>query len=356
MNGPRILRPMGVAELCSEMLLLYRRSFLQLVGTSALFYVFYLLVGLLLKLLSSLTQAFGPFGLVIDALLSLAMSVGFLGGLAAVHGANIKVIADDYLGTRTTAAASWRYVLRCLSPYALTTLLVAALFDVMFVLPFAVLVNAIPYGPSPIDVIIPWFNVISLLVGMTVFSQFYFVWNVMVMEHRYYDEAISQSRHLAVGQRIRILAALFTVLLLGFAMLVIPSLVGVYLLWRPNVLIGTFLLLLFPVYSLLNTMLYVDVRVRKENLSIELLEQGMKEAPSAGGRPSVQDEDDGGLPRTGRARMTRMWWRWLLAILVALMPFIGMPNWRHVTYFQGFVLASFLVAAYLIVRAPAKPS
>jgi hypothetical protein len=252
MDGPRVLRPLGYAEIFNEAFDLYKRNFLLFTGIGAVVYIPY---ALLLVLLggSSIAQN------VIQLLFWIPTSVSYI--------AIIKALADRYLDREATIASCWAFAWRRFLPYFVTLLLAALLFMVgllLFLLP-------------------------GIFIGLFWFA--FFIWSVPIIEGRYYVDAIRRCRELAAGQYGRIFVM---IILMGFVfaivyMILIALLVP--LVWvggagatgptsmTVRLLMGAWTalagVLFTPIVALPEVLFYFDVRVRKEGYDVELLAQEM---------------------------------------------------------------------------------
>jgi hypothetical protein len=264
MSEPRMLRPMDYGEIFNEAFDLYKRNFGLFAGIGAIVYIpYYLFIGLTARYPTITAVAF----------------IVFYIPMAAANGAIIKALADRYLGREATIAGSWGYVFRRLIPYFLTAILAILL------LMLGVLLLCVP--------------------GIIVAFWLYFLYDVIIVEDRFYVEAIQRSRELSAGQWGRIfVVAVLSFLLYGAVMLVLglfvslqfvfmgkagPGGPAVVPLWVPvsrGLAQGVTTAIVAPIVSLMNVILYFDVRVRKEGYDIDLLAQEMGESPRGGG-PSI---------------------------------------------------------------------
>jgi hypothetical protein len=258
---------MEYGELFNEAFDLYKRNFSIFFGIGAVVFI--------------------PFGLL--SALAIRSQVGsalvnliFLVPLVAAYGAIVKALADRYLGKPATIASSWSYILRRLAPYFFTMIVAGLLVTVGFFL---------------------------LCVPGIIFAFWVaFVVPVIVVEDRYYWDAIQRSRELAAGQWMRIFvvalltsimswvisAAVMAIfgLILGVQIALSPGMgqgagmaTGTLMAWQ--IAYGLIQAALTPITSLLVVLLYFDVRVRKEGYDIQLLAEEMGELPPGSG-PSIR--------------------------------------------------------------------
>jgi hypothetical protein len=249
---------MGEGEIFNEVLDLYKRHFFTLVGTAAVAY----LPGFLLDTLA-------PDGTTLDDVNSFVM----LAGAVLAHGAVVKLLAERALGRKISVAGAWVYFLRRSFPLLLTLLLaylLQAIATALFVLP-----------------------------GIAVLFWLYFLWGVMAVEGRFYLRAIFRSRELAKGRWRRILVNSLLTILLVLAVGTLSLLVfavgsglldelgrqvkptgasdPLWLSLLEAALLAGWFSIVAPLFGLPSLLLYLDTRVRKEGLDIELLAQQMSE-------------------------------------------------------------------------------
>jgi hypothetical protein len=256
MSEPRMLRPMDYGEICNEAFDLYKRNFVLFAGIGAVVYIPYFLI---LEL--------APYSPIVAVLAIVCLYLP----MVVAYGAIVKALADRYIGKEATIAGSWRYVLRRLWPFLLTSLLAWLAIVVGFIL-----------------LCVP---------GIIAAFWMFFVASVMIVEDRYYLGAFRRSRELAAGQWRRILniAGLAVLLSMGVSLVsrmieAIPQALlnasagpaGAGAVPLPVALLQGLLLALVqtvvaPVTALLGVLLYFDVRVRKEGYDVELLAQEMGE-------------------------------------------------------------------------------
>jgi hypothetical protein len=266
MSEPRMLRPMDYGEIFNEAFDLYKRNFGLFAGIGAIVYFPWALMSVLTVRLP-LVNGLISFGLYIP--------------MVAAGGAIIKALADRYLGREATIAGSWSFVLRRLVPYLVTSLLAMLMVMGGFILLCA-----------PGIIALFWIA---------------FVWEVMLVEDRYFGDAIRRSRELAAGHWLRIFIVgllAFAVnmagaMLMGIIIAVPAAIIGGASPARPGaadvplavalvqgLLYGAVQTVMTPFTQVLGVLLYFDVRVRKEGFDIELLAQEMGEVPLGGG-PSI---------------------------------------------------------------------
>jgi hypothetical protein len=255
---------MEYGEIFNEAFDLYKRNFPLLIGIGAVVYVPYALVAALANQLPLLA-----------GLMMLCLFIPMI----AASGATVKAIADRYLGREATIGGSWGYVLQRLWPYLWTSLLAVLMVMAGFLL-----------------LCVP---------GIIIAFWIFFVWYVMIVEDRYYGDAIRRSRELAAGQwgRIFAISLLTGVLTFGVSMITgviaavlqlsfasptgpqggpaeVPMTISLF----QGLLNAGLQTVIAPLTTLLSVLLYFDVRVRKEGFDIELLAREMREPPIGGGQ------------------------------------------------------------------------
>jgi len=257
MSEPRMLRPMEYGEIFNEAFDLYKRNFVLFAGIGAVVYIPYFLI---LEL--------APYSPIVAVLAIVCLYLP----MVVAYGAIVKALADRYIGKEATIAGSWRYVLRRLLPFLLTSLMAWLAIVVGFIL-----------------LCVP---------GIIAAFWMFFVASVMIVEDRYYGSAFRRSRELAAGQWRRILNIAGLVVLLSMGVSLVAQMIeaipqallnasagpaGAGAAPLPVALLQGLLLarvqtVVAPVTALLSVLLYFDVRVRKEGYDVELLAQEMGES------------------------------------------------------------------------------
>src|SRR5262245_38038145 len=119
MTEPHLLRPLGYAGLVNEAFDLYKRNVLLFAGVPGVAYLPFT------ALLSCLPN---------DEATSSFIAVGLFGLMLAIHGAMVRAIADRSLGITASIAGAWRWLLRHLFPFFLTSIMAWAALIVGFAL------------------------------------------------------------------------------------------------------------------------------------------------------------------------------------------------------------------------------
>ena len=245
---PVALRPRTVTELIDASVQLMRRHYLELVTTAAIFTIPLIVLRLFVnpssvgfqQVTASQVETLGLFSL-------LSFVLSSMSGATAV-----VIVSDSYLGRDVTISAAIQRVVGRFGSVLLAGLL-----------------NGILVGFGFILFIIP---------GFIAFAWFFAAENAVMIEGKSGVAALGRSRELARGSVGRILGTLFLTLLIvfiiegviaallsaGFASMrgnsapaaVVSSIVGIFV---------------FPFFSVLVTLLYYDLRIRKEGFDLELM-------------------------------------------------------------------------------------
>lgn len=257
MNEPRVLRPLGYGEMFNEAFDLYKRNFLLFVGIGAIVFIPF-------AFLTALTRESALW----NGLTGLLVLVPSL----AATGAVAKAIADRYLGKDVTIGSAWSFMRGRLLVFLLTSLVAGLILMgglLLLIIPGIYL--AIRY---------------SLLTG------------VVIVEEKSFRAAFQRCRDLASGNYLRLLVVGVLVGLISggpgaFLQGLVEGMktagpelfsppVWVAVAWVTTVVAGIVNAVVHPLASLLQMIVYFDLRVRKEGFDIELLAREMGEAPPVG--------------------------------------------------------------------------
>jgi hypothetical protein len=243
------LRPRSATELVDAAFQVYRRAPLQFMVALAVVYVPWLVIRLALDI--NIDPATIPPA---STLLTLAVA-----GIAiyAIAGGAITVVARDvYLDAPVSVPEAFRTVAT-----RLVTLIVASVITVALMSIGAVL---------------------FLLPALYVVARFAVVRQAIVLEDAGTGRALSRSSSLSVGLKMHILGTLALIVLLliavnigaGLLINIIPSRVIV------NVLSTVLSVVVGPILGIAETVLYYDLRIRREGFDVEYL-VGRDAAPPA---------------------------------------------------------------------------
>ena len=242
---PQTLRPRTVTELVDAGFAMVRDQYAMLVAATAII----VLPAVLLR------AALGPgIGfLVLNAVENLLYTVA--------DGAVVLIVSERLSGRRPDLGAALRLTLARSG-----TLVVSAIL------------RNLAIGLGLLLLIVPGLFAIALFFAMPM---------IVMIEHKGVSDASDRSRELARGHVLRILG----VLGIGFVMLVVFVLVGGYLVGLLglgerglDVVSSVLLVTAYPMPSVLATLLYYDLRIRKEGLDLEILAARL---PDAAGAPAV---------------------------------------------------------------------
>lgn len=244
-------RTRSTGELLDAAFLMFRRHFTSIVLGAGVFLVPVSMIDLLFP---------SPAAGVASPAAVLAKLVSNLLYVAA-SAAAVLVTSEAYLGRKVELGAVLRTVL--------------GRFGTVF---WATIVRGFIVGLGLLLLVIP---------GVVVFLWTFSMTTAVVIEGRGADEAFDRSRNLARGEAWRILRTAVLAYLIFFAAILGAGFASggvTYLLGLPEV-VGTVLLDLaficvFPFTAVVNTLLYYDLRIRKEGLDLELLAGELEAAPA----------------------------------------------------------------------------
>ncbi len=234
------LRPRSATELVDAAFQVYRRTPVQFIVAAALIYVPWLVIQLVFDL--EITPARFPS---LDVL-----AINLVAGVVVyvILGGAIAVLARDvYFDRPPDVAAAFQVVGARLVPLVFASLMVLAMTSIGLVLLF--------------------------LPALYPIARFFATRQAVVLENAGAGTALSRSSVLSVGLKRHILATLFLAGILTLAVNIGATLVAGLI---PSAVvqrtIGTVLgVCLRPFFSITETLLYYDVRIRKEAFDIEYL-------------------------------------------------------------------------------------
>ncbi len=236
------LRPRTGAEIIDAAFQLFRTHYTQLVTLTAVTFAPYMIVQFLL--LGGRRAVMSPGRTV--ATLSLLLVALIIGSLS--DAATMIAVADGYLGRAVDAGAALRQTFGQALPIVL-----ASLRKWIFVgLGFA----------------------LFLAPGIYLLAQYFAVPAVIVLEKRGVGDAFRRTRELSKGEKGKILGTLGLATLVYFIFQLIVG--GMLTSMTGNEMIGTllqqvFTILVYPLISVISTLMYYDVRIRKEAYDIEVM-------------------------------------------------------------------------------------
>lgn len=247
------LRPMSVGEILDGAFTLLRGHFGVMLSISIACQGVPTALGLYVEFSGGVQGNFGLWGL--------AQILSILGYLL-VNGATVRVVSEAYLGRRTTVGEALRFATGKMGGIFVTGIAVGIIAFLGFLL-----------------LIVP---------GVIVMCGYALVVQVVVLEDlNASTDALGRSWSLTKGFKGKVLTLWFVlfvflmVIFVGFALVAglaaalapvfaVPAVVALALVW----------LLVYPLMSCVFTLLYYDLRVRKEAFDLELLSQQIGLAPS----------------------------------------------------------------------------
>jgi len=243
------LRPRSATELVDAAFQVYRRAPLQFMVALAAVYVPWLVIRLALDINIDPTNIPTPSTLITIAVVGVA--------IYAVAGGAISVVARDvYLDLPISVPDAFRVVATRLVTLIVASVVTVALMTIGFVF-----------------FLVPAFYVIA---------RFVVVRQVIVLEDTGTGGALSRSSALTVGLKLHVLGTLALIILLllavnigaGLLINLIPSRVVM------NVLSTALSVVVGPILGITETVLYYDLRIRREGFDVEYL-VGRDAAPPA---------------------------------------------------------------------------
>lgn len=289
MEGPRILRPMGLGDILDETFDLYRRNLFLFVAIAAVLLVPYsVLYGALSReWLSASSSGLSPLSPTLSPQ-EVERMLGSLGRLSAMNliyvvlsvimsAALTLAVSNRFLDRPATMVDSYAFILRRVGAFLLTEFLVGLMFLGAFVL---------------------------ILVGGAVLMVIFYFWTalvpyVFVVEGRKYGPAIRRSRDLARGQWGRIfvlglLVGLITMVFLALASIVNSGLAAAGTKWMGAYVLsalfsGVASSFATPIPIIATIILYYDIRVRREGFDLEMLARELTSKPGGGSAPTTQE-------------------------------------------------------------------
>jgi uncharacterized membrane protein len=233
------LRPRSPTELVDAAIQVFRRDPIQFIVATAVVYVPWLVLRLMLDLGVSSDLPTPQQG----AIVAVALVIVY-----AMVGGVITVIASDvYLGAPADAARALRIALVRVIPLLATA--VATLF--------CIVLGAILF----------------LVPALYPLARFFAVRQVVVLEDAGAAAALARSSQLSVGVKGRVLTTLLLAALItwaiSFGVGLLSGLIPSRVLF--NVLLTAVHVVLYPFFGITETLLYYDIRIRKEGFDVEYL-------------------------------------------------------------------------------------
>jgi len=266
------IRPMSVGELLDATLAIYRQHFGTLLGTAAV------CVGLPAILAPTLlvpivfadlmTESGNTFrGTTLLMIVTLLVGLGTLVATAAV----IRVISEAYLGLQPTVGDALRFALARLVPLFVAGLAKTLVIFVGVAIPVLLsALLAVVLGPFAVLLFF-----LAIPVGIVLVLGYALVTQAVILESLPAPTAaLGRSWNLTKGFKGKVFLLGFVV----FVLLLIPQIVGAMVSFVPYVgaaASALIQLMVYPVLPCAFTLLYYDLRVRKEAFDLEYLARQM---------------------------------------------------------------------------------
>jgi hypothetical protein len=261
---PVALRPRSTIEIIDAGAQLLRQHYQELVTTTALFMIPVIILRAIFPVPTIAPGQLPTWGGSMGSLIVLAVSVvlGSMSGAAVV-----VIVSDSYLGRDVTISAAINRMVERFGTVLWAVILQSLIISLGFLL-----------------LIIPGFLFIAWYFATT---------NVVMVEGKGAGEALSRSKALARGSVGRILG---TLLLAGILVVLFDVLVGFVLgmvipMIRTNVNLRTEVsyvvgIFVSPLITVVITLLYYDLRIRKEGFDLELMAKELGFAAPASASPA----------------------------------------------------------------------
>jgi len=300
----RTLRPLGYGGLLDQTFELYRENFLLFAGITGVVYV-----PLALLQVALVPQSFTGFPLppgpedmpTPPPELGGVLLYGFIAMLLGIFvpGVVTKAIADRYLNQPASIGASYGYIFRRFFPYLWTWIVVVFVVSVIvigFSLLLGLLSAAVPLA-APLLIALAGILIVWVMLRCSLVGQ------VFVVEQLAGMRAVNRSWQLAGGYAFRIFVAfvLLYILILVLSVALSMGLGTVAAISQASpmrflvgFMQGVLQMLLAPIPLILLTLLYFDLRVRKEAFDLQLLAQSLAvplEVPEAGEEEQVRSDE-----------------------------------------------------------------
>jgi hypothetical protein len=288
-NASRALRPMSVADIVDEMFRLYRRHFLKLFALSALLFLTVIIVAGVVLVPVLLTGLNSPDVAVLAIDIAVAVLVAAI-VLTVLTASLTLAVSEVYLGRDIGIGTAIRRGLQAALRLIVAYVVIIAIIVVVVIaisLAFALLTGGLLAfsGPSvsPAQVggaaLFVLLYVLAIIVPVVwLGATWMFVTQAIVIEGAGALGSLGRSRFLAAGSRWRVIGITLLLTIVQLVITTIPgSILGVFLqqFGTAGVVVNQLLsLALGIVYNPISygalTLLYYDLRVRKEGLDLSL--------------------------------------------------------------------------------------
>jgi uncharacterized membrane protein len=233
------LRPRSPTELVDAAIQVFRRDPIQFIVATAAVYVPWNILRLMLDLGISNTLP-TPQQTLITVVAGMIV-YALIGGVIAV------IASDVYLGAPANAGGALQIALARVVP-----LLVTGVVTLFFVVLGAML---------------------FLLPALYPLARFFAVRQVVMLEDAGATAALARSSHLSVGVKRHVLNTLLLVLLITWALSIGVGFLSGFIPSRVlfNLILTAVHVVLYPFFGITETLLYYDIRIRKEGFDVEYL-------------------------------------------------------------------------------------
>ena len=260
-----VLRPRSATELVDAAFQVYRRAPLQFMVAVAGVYVPWLVIQLVFNV--SITPTNLPDSGQI-AWLSLAAVLIF----AIAGGVTALIARDVYLGRPLDVAAEFRALLP-----RVVTLILASVVSVV-IIAIGTVVAVIPAGVifaitgGQVAAVVAAI-VLFIIAGVYLFARFYAVRQIVVLEDAGVGRALARASDLSNGLRFHIVGTLFLIGVLTIAVDLGATLLLGMIPSQVLIRLGSTALAVIvgPLFGITETVLYYDLRIRKEAFDVEYL-------------------------------------------------------------------------------------
>jgi hypothetical protein len=246
-----VLRPLSTGEVLDVSFGLYRALFVPLLIVALASRAIPAIMGIYLQAVGGLMEHWG-LGL---AQLFISLFLSAIGVAATTH-----IVAGAYLGTDVSADDALRQAVGLIGRLLILTMMTSLIIGFGFLLLF-----------------VP---------GLILFSGLALSTTVLVLESPISpNNAMNRSWQLTRGSRWKVLLTILVAVLLLLVPTMVVSLMGAFGtlvgLWSkfmPLVLVGVLQIFVYPFFYIVITVLYYDLRVRKEGFDLELLATSTRHA------------------------------------------------------------------------------
>lgn len=257
------MKPRDLGDIVGETFKIYRRNFLRLVAIVAIIEVILRILGYLLPL-PAITIAGANASLAPFVLIMIILVVCFIVGYAMMEGALIHAVSEQSLGQTIGIGRAYSFAWRRLG-----AMIGAAILAGLALLGMAITVIGIPF---------------AIYFGV----RWTFIWQAALLQGIGPRDALSRSSDLVKGNWWRVVGIMFVVGIIAGA---ISWVLGLILGLIPVVGETIGIILIAPIAIIGATLLYYDLRVRREGYNLEKMasELGIAKEPSQTGTGPIKE-------------------------------------------------------------------